>query len=134
MPNKKFHALILFAVTVVLILASSMAHCTTSAPRPNSLGLDQVYTNPNVYLFAVPVQLAVIQGQGDHEFYTAVRFQPYNTMELYDESVLFCGDVSGDFRRVPMVVTYDRQAHKMFKGIACHELQPIFEIKTEEQP
>jgi hypothetical protein len=90
MPNKKFHALILFAVTVVLILASSMAHCTTSAPRPNSLGLDQVYTNPNVYLFAVPVQLAVIQGQGDHERYVSSPTTRWSCMTSQFCSVAMC--------------------------------------------
>jgi hypothetical protein len=128
MPNKKFHALILFAVTVVLILASSMAHCTTSAPRPNSLGLDQVYTNPNTYLLAVPLEAVALEDGK----YVTIRFAPYNTYALYDESILFCGvDSVRKFegKSGVVVVTYETRAHTMYRGLGCHELVNVFEVK-----
>jgi hypothetical protein len=128
MPNKKFHALILFAVTVVLILASSMAHCTTSAPRPNSLGLDQVYTNPNTYLLAVPLEAVALEDGK----YVTIRFAPYNTYALYDESILFCGvDSVRKFegKSGVVVVIYETRAHTMYRGLGCHELVNVFEVK-----
>ena len=128
MSNKKFHALILFAVTVVLILASSMAHCTTSAPRPNSLGLDQVYTNPNTYLLAVPLEAVALEDGK----YVTIRFAPYNTYALYDESILFCGvDSVRKFegKSGVVVVTYETRAHTMYRGLGCHELVNVFEVK-----
>lgn len=128
--------LLIASIAIMLLLLAGptclIAHGSTSKPRPNSLGVDQIYSNPNVYLFAVPMELVVIRGPKS-DLYTVVRFAPYNTMALYDENVMFCGDVSRTFRRVPSAITYNRRAHRMYDGLACHELEPVFEIKVDEQ-
>lgn len=128
MFNKRLASKIVLGVVLGMALAVAcvFAHGSTTKLRPNSLGVEQTYTNPNVYLFAVP-----IDGQVIEEHFTSIRFQPYGTMELYDESVLFCGDVTAVFssKSGPMVVTYERVAHHMFRGVACHDIVgAVFEV------
>jgi hypothetical protein len=121
----------------MLCFGSIFAHgSTTKANRPNSLGLEQVYTNNNAYLFGIPVDGTMIDG--DH--YTNIRFQPYNTMDLYTETVLFCGDVrsafgnayTGEPYKGPMVITYDKIAHHMYQGIGCHDMVSVFEVHDDQ--
>ena len=138
MTNKKFAAsvglvlAVVFAIAIIVLSFTGFAHGSTTRPRPNSLGVDQVYTNTNEYLFGVPIDGKVIS-DGDSR-YTNIRFQPYNTMSLYDESVLFCGDVAESFqgKSGPMVVTYDRVGHHMFRGLACHDLVSVFEVHDDQ--
>lgn len=111
---------------------SALAHgAVPKNNRANSLGVDQIYTNPNVYLFGGLLSGQVFRG-GNGEFYTSVRVQPYNTMSIYDESVLFCDNQSQWFngKRRPVIITYERKAHRMFRGIGCHELFSVFEVPT----
>lgn len=124
---------ILFAAWLISAVAA-IAEPSIKHNRPNSLGVDEVYQNRNIYLFATPIQGSVINGSRG-EKYTVVRFQPYNTMSLYDESVLFCGDVSGDFasKKGPIVVTYDRVAHTAYKGIGCHEFDSAYEVPAPKE-
>lgn len=119
---------LILALLWVLALVCLQLHAEPAMPRPNSLGVDQIYENHNAYLFAVPISGAVMDGA------TSISFQPYNTMELYTEQVLFCGDVTKKFegKTGPMVVTYDRVAHKMFRGVACHALVSVFEVHDDQ--
>ena len=104
---------------------------TTKANRPNSLGISEIYTNTNEYLFAQPIDGQILESEEDRA--TNVRFQPYNTPALYDESVLFCGQVADFFqgKTGPLVVTYDRIAHRRFHGVACHDLISVFSVPNE---
>lgn len=67
--------------------------------------------------------------------YTNISFQPYKTMSLYDEPVLFCGDVSDSFngKRGALVVTYRRQATLNYRGVGCHELESVFEVPAPKE-
>src|SRR5271165_6071245 len=96
MLDKKFASKIMLALTVgfVVLVATMFAHCSTTKPRPNSLGVIDGYTNPNTYLIAEPVELTMMQDERGR-VYTNVRFEPLNTAAYYDESVLFCGEVPG---------------------------------------
>jgi hypothetical protein len=126
---------------VILILAilclcfgplAILAHGSTTKPnRPNSLGIPEIYTNDNSYLFAQPIDGQILEYEEDRA--TNVRFQPYNTPALYDESVLFCGMVADFFqgKTGPLVVTYDRIAHRRFNGVACHDLVSVFEVHDQ---
>lgn len=121
---------------VFVAFAITFGHAaTTSKSRSNSLGVEEVYTNPNTYLFALPVDGVTMRGKNDSDLYTNIRFQPYNTMSLYTESVLFCGAVGDQFngKRGPLVVTYETRAHKTYRGIACHELESVFEVLSQEE-
>ena len=90
-----------------------------------------MYSNQNIYLFAKPVAGVVFEDV-KHHLFTSIRFQPYHTAALYDENVLFCGDVSKEFngKNGPVIVTYDRVAHQSTKGIGCHDLWSVFEVTT----
>lgn len=125
----KITAWIFITLLVLFVLAfgTLFAHGSTHS-RPNSVGVDQFYENTNSYLFALPIGGAVMDGA------TSIRFQPYNTMELYEESVLFCGDVSPQFKGKtgPIVVTFDRVAHRLFRGVACHDLVSVFQIHDDQ--
>jgi hypothetical protein len=121
--------LLILAVLFALGFCTMLAHGSVAHRRPNSLGVSPFYTNTNTYLFAVPIDAQRLDGV------MVIRFQPYNTMELYDESVLFCGDVSNFFlgKSGPMVITYDRVGHRLFRGLACHDIVSVFEVHDDQK-
>ena len=125
---------LLFLGFVAVFIATGRA-ATTVKNRKNSIGIDEVYTNPNRYLFATVIAGSIIRGKSDADLYTVVRVQPYNTMSLYDETVMFCGNMAEEFRgkRGPLVITYETRSHKMFQGIACHELYSVFMVPKPEE-
>lgn len=120
---------IIFALAFLSLFAVLIAtgHADVLVNRPNSLGISETYTNPNSYLMAVPLEATALE---DGKYFN-IRFAPYNTYALYDESVLFCGDVTPKFegKNGVLVITYETRAHSMYKGIACHELVSVFEVK-----
>lgn len=123
-------ASLLIVLNFVFVVAAT-AEPSAKQNRPNSLGVEQVYDNPNIYLFGIIVDGALIDGHS----YTNLRFQPYNTMSLYNETVLFCGDLSEDInnKKGPLIVTYKRVAHRMFKGVPCHEFVSAFEVPGDNK-
>jgi hypothetical protein len=118
---------LLFAIA--LFFLSEPVHASNMAPRPNSLGVQETYQNPNTYLLALPVAAQVLDGR-----FTNIRFQPYKAAALFDESVLFCGDVTDEFRGTSgvLVVTYLTRASGRYEGVGCHNLQGVFEAKTQQ--
>lgn len=126
--------LFLLAVLLTVLALAFSAHCATGAPRhDNSLGVVQYVDNPNTYLFGVIVNLSenpnrVITDR--RRFATILTFQPYNTFNLFTESVMFCGNLAPAFAPVrgPIVVTYKTVAHQMVNGVACHEFVDVFTV------
>jgi len=123
---------ILFLILTGLEIATG--NCSTTKSLPNSLGLKQVYTNNNAYLLALPIEGTSL----DSGAFTSIRFEPYNTPSLYDESVLFCGNVANFFRNengTPMhgvvVVVYNRIGHRTFRGLACHDMINVFTMEKQ---
>jgi hypothetical protein len=127
MINKKIATWIVIVTAIIFAFAVVKAFAVPSKPRPNALGVDEIYQNPNTYLIAEPVEVTFMQDEKER-VYTNVRFQPLNTAAYYDESILFCGAVE-EFKRVPMAVTYLTRAGHMYKGIACHEFVAAYEVK-----
>jgi hypothetical protein len=128
---KTISAFVAYLIILGLLLmgaCSILAHGSTSTPRPNSLGVEEVYTNPNTYLLAVPLEAVALEDGK----YVTIRFAPYNTYALYDESILFC-DVDSvrkfEGKSGVVVVTYETRAHTMYRGLGCHELISVFEVK-----
>jgi len=121
---KYLGVLILFLCFVVVMMRCS----TTSGNRPNSLGVNETYQNIYAYLLALPVDGQVLEGK-----VTSIRFKPFGAPALYDEDLLFCKDVMGMFdgKTGPVVVIYEKQAHSMYHGLACHELRNVFEVTIE---
>ena len=129
MSKKAAWVLLILAGLFALGVCTMLAHGTTH-PRPNSLGVGQFYTNTNAYIFGLPIAGHTLEGG-----VTAIRFQPYNTTLIYDESVLFCGDVTAQFigKTGTVVVTYDRIGHHMYRGVACHDLISVFEVHDDQR-
>ena len=125
-------------VVLAVLLTCIFAVASPKQPRPNTFGSIIAGDNPNIYLLA---SLACgtenscgYMKDDKGRIYTNLRFHPYNTPMLYDESVLFCGDVGDAFREKPnvFVVTYRRQATLNYQGIGCHELTSVFFVPSSE--
>jgi hypothetical protein len=120
---RKMVAGIACLVLAVVLIVAGLA--SPAKERPNSLGAPQFFDNPYTYLFGLPIEGKYVDGNLN------LRVQPYATAELFDVSVLFCGDVAVAFegRKGPLVITYRTQAGRMVQGIGCHELVSVFEVK-----
>jgi hypothetical protein len=121
------YAILLAAITGLIVAFVLVATGHSSVDnRPNSLGVSQIYTNPYTYLLALPVDGQVLEGKA-----TSIRFKPYAAADLFDISVLFCGDVTEQFdgKTGPLIVTYRIQAGRMYKGVGCHDLVSVFQVK-----
>jgi len=122
-------------LVVVLLVMAFPAHCSTSAPRhDNSLGVVIPYDNPFVYNFGNIQSGTVIRDRKSDRLATNIQFQPYGTFELYSEQLLFCGNAADDFRGMtgPIVLTYERVAHTMVGGVACHNLLNVTKVTAEK--
>ena len=116
-------------LTIALIaLATDRLHGTTTPNRANSLGVSETYLNPYTYMLGLP-----IAGQVIDEKFTNIRFLPFGTPQIYDESILFCGDVTElfDGKRGVLAVAYETRAHAMYHAVACHELLGVFEVPAK---
>ena len=118
-------SILVLALFIAIAFMVTLGHASPAKERPNSLGAPQFFDNPYTYLFGLPIEGKYVDGNLN------LRVQPYATAELFDESVLFCGDVAVAFegRKGPLVITYRTQAGHMVQGIGCHELVSVFEVK-----
>jgi len=99
-------------VTAILLLANS-AHCSTTKPQTNSLGVVQYTENP--YLYEAVQNLAeVTEVDGNMN----LRVKPIGTYMLYDDIILLCGLPIEKFTGItePFLMTYERRAHRMYGG------------------
>src|SRR5208337_3902732 len=87
-------ALMALALTFLVIVAVLIAtgHASTTKQRPNTLGAPTQFYNPYAYLIALPIDGQILEGK-----YTNIRFAPYAAPDLFDQSILFCGDVTPMF-------------------------------------
>jgi hypothetical protein len=127
---------ILLGALVTLLIMSSFAYCTTSGRR-NANGLGVIVSEDNTYTYDMGVVMhgQVIEDEKGRE-YTSIDFAPSGAALLYPESILLCGNQAAPLTKWPLkvvVLTYERQAHTMFKGIGCHELMGVDLISGQEQ-
>jgi len=114
-------ALILFSIFALCIIATS-AHADTTNKRTNAFGAIIYQDNPFTYLYGKALDGTVIVDR-EKVGGVSIKFQPSYTYTLFTETVLFCGDVADDFEGASLViVTYERQSHRLVKGVPCHEL------------
>jgi hypothetical protein len=118
-------------ITAVLILANA-AHCqpVTTKPQTNSLGTLSYNDNPLMYE-AVQTIAEVTEVDGNMN----LRVKPVGAYMLYDDIVLLCGMPVEKFSGVtePFLMTYERRAHHMVRGVACHELLRVDQIVSKER-
>ena len=116
-------------ITAVLLLANA-AHCSTGDKHPNSLGIVQYDVNPLMYE-AVQTIAEVTEVDGNMN----LRVKPVGTYMLYDDIILLCGMPTEKFRGVtePFLMTYERRAHHIVRGVACHDLLQVNSIVPNER-
>jgi hypothetical protein len=121
----------LLAAAIVVLVVTIYTRCTTIAPGANALGVVVYHENPNQYLMASLIDGQVMEDASGRKA-TSARFQPSFTYQLFDESVLFCGDVSGQIngKRAPLVITYKRRASRKFQGVGCHDLISVDTVES----
>ena len=120
----------------LMVLLAVTGHCaiTQQAGSKNSLGSVIEYTNPNSYLLGAIEGGEVIKDPAGR-LYTLLTVQPAETFALYTEQLFLCGNRAEDFNgraHKPLVLTYKRQASRMYGGLACQELKSVYELKDEE--
>jgi hypothetical protein len=118
-----------FVITGALLLVNA-AHCSTGDKHPNSLGTLSYNDNPLMYE-AVRTIAEVTEVDGNMN----LRVKPVGTYMLYDDIVLLCGMPTEKFSGVtePFLMTYERRAHHMVRGVACHELLRVDQIVSKER-
>jgi hypothetical protein len=133
--------LLVIVILLAAVFYTEPAYCATGAPRhDNSLGVVQYVDNPNTYLFAAivnqPGNPNRVVMDGKRRMATILTFQPYNTFNLFTESVTFCGNLAAAFSpmRGAIVVTYKTVAHEMVNGVACHEFVDVFPVSLPDEP
>lgn len=118
---------VLSLIAMLCFCMVALGHAETTKARPNSLGVPQFIANQYSYLLALPLDGQVLDGK-----YTNIRFWPYGTPALFDESILFCGNTTEAFDKAgPVVVTYRTQASRVYQGVACHDLLSVFEVPAK---
>ena len=131
--NLKFAFAIVFLIVFGVALQS--AHCATSSPRrDNSLGVVISSDNPLMYNMGFMAHGQIIEDEKGRE-YTSIDFAPYGGPMLFPESILLCGNQAEPLMEHPMkvvVLTYERQAHTMYKGIGCHKLVGVNLVAGQE--
>jgi hypothetical protein len=124
---------IIFVLLFLMGVAVSIAHGTTTPAKRTSIdqwlrdnGINETYQNPNTYLLALPLDGQILDGR-----FTNIRFAPYAAAAMFDQSILFCTDVTEQFegKTGPVIVTYRTQAAGMYRGVGCHELVSVFMVK-----
>lgn len=112
----------------LIALATDRLYGESTKHISNGLGVPEYTSNPWSYILALPLDGEVLDGK-----YTNVRISPYGTPELFDQSLLFCGDVTENLtgKEGPMVFVYRTQASRVYQGVACYELKAIFEVPTK---
>ena len=115
-----------FLVLVAFLLATG--HASTTGKPKDPLETFEIPTNPYAYRLALPIDGQILEGK-----YTNIRFWPYGAPELFDETILFCGDVTPLFngKRGPVVIAFRAQGSRLYKGMACHEILNVFEVPVK---
>jgi len=118
------------AVITSLLLLANAAHCSTTKPQTNSLGIVQYNENPYIYE-AVQTIAEVTEIDGNLN----MRVKPVGTYMLYDDIVLLCELPTDAFQgiREPFLMTYERVAHISVRGVGCHRLVRVDNIESNER-
>jgi hypothetical protein len=125
---------ILFAIGLLIMLGIvGQGHCSipgNSTKNKNSLGTVSYDSNPYAYEAGALITAFDIQdGKG-----LVVRMQPMATYNLFTEDILLCGRPLEMFegKQNPLVLTYRIQASRAIKGVGCHTLVRVDELKDRK--
>ena len=116
---------VLSLIAMLCFCMIALGHAETTKARPNSLGVPEEMHNSYTYLLGLPIDGQILDGKD-----TNIRFWPYGTPALFDQTILFCGITDAfNGKTGPVVVTYRTQASRVYQGVPCHDLKSVFEIK-----
>lgn len=128
--KKVLAAFLALALTFLVLVAVLIAtgHASTRNKPKDPLETLDIPVNPYAYRLALPIDGQILEGK-----YTNIRFWPYGAPELFDETILFCGDVTPLFngKRGPVVIAFRAQGSRLYRGMACHEILNVFEVPTK---
>lgn len=123
---------ILFLCLCGLFIATGHA-ATTSSKKSNAFGAQTITVDPNVTLVASLLG-GEVHRDGDGRLGYNLRLHPKYTFGLFDESVMFCGDVRGMLENKSttfLAYTYRKAASRLIDSVPCHQLIGIDEVKDE---
>lgn len=122
----------LLILAVLSLLYTGHSEAAISKGSKNSVGTVSYQINPYTYeAGAVITGYDIDDGKG-----LVLRVQPMGTYSAFSEDLLFCGNPIDmlDGKRNPLVLTYKTVAHRSVRGVGCHELVKVNEIKLENIP
>lgn len=108
-------------------------HAATTSSKKNSLGAVTITSDPNVTLVASLLGGEVHRDDDGRLGYN-LRLHPKYTYGLFDESVMFCGDVRGMLENKSttfLAYTYRKAASRLIDSVPCHQLIGIDEVPNE---
>jgi hypothetical protein len=123
---------ILFLCLAGLFIGTGHA-ATTSSKKKNAFGAVTITSDPNVTLVASLLG-GEVHMDNDGRLGYNLRLHPRHTYGLFDESVMFCGDVRGMLENKSttfLAYTYRKAASRLIDGVPCHQLIGIDEVPNE---
>ena len=126
-------ALILFTLAVITIGLTGFAHGATTSKKSNAFGAVTPTIDPNVSMVAA---ILSVEQHRDRDGRVGLNFRlhPLYSYSLFDESLMFCGDVVPMFEgkvATFQAFTYRRAASRLIDGIPCHELRGVNDVVTK---
>jgi hypothetical protein len=133
---KKTIGWFIILAALFLCLAGLMigtGHASTTS-RTNAFGAQTITSDPNVTLVASLLG-GEVHKDSDGRLGYNLRLHPKYTFGLYDESIMFCGDIRGQMdgkQTTFQAYTYRRAASRLIDGIPCHALVGVDDVKNEK--
>lgn len=126
-----------FGIIAILFLCLAglfigTGHAATTS-KTNAFGAVTITSDPNVTLVASLLG-GEVHRDGDGRLGYNLRLHPKYTFGLFDESVMFCGDVRGMLENKSttfLAYTYRRSASRLIDSVPCHQLIGIDEVPNE---
>lgn len=128
--NKLIGTLFVVCAVLLMIILGELAHGSTQ-PRPNNLGVYQIYDSPYTYMVGSPVSVEVFEEKG--QYYTEVKFKAFGASMLNTQELLFCGNEEASFSDSHLrAMVYRVSATRLYQRIGCHDLLRVLLVKEEK--
>ncbi len=127
-----------FALLAILFMCLAglfigTGHAATTSSKKNAFGAVTITSDPNVTLVASLLG-GEVHRDSDGRLGYNLRLHPKYTYGLFDESVMFCGDVRGMLENKGttfLAYTYRKAASRLIDSVPCHQLIGIDEVPNE---